>query len=140
MVGHAEPVGERRGILIDRSARQQPALADLIIRIDRDVRGGAVEFAALDHAAHDDVMAAPKVRGGEGGHVMLHAQFDRGDVESRDCLVELLDQIDMLLGQARVMVEPVQSDEEHLALRSQFFPRADQPGDDLELVGERVGA
>ena len=100
----AEPARQRRGELIDRGRRQQPALPHLVVGLDRHMRRGAVELPAIDRAAHHEVVAAPavvgavgvraqraaEVRRGEGGDLVGHAQLDRRRIERAHRIVDAL--------------------------------------------------
>ena len=132
-VGHAEPARQRGGVLVHRGAGQQAALADVPLVLGRsgvahaDRRRRAVEGRPFHRTAHHQMVAAPAVVGAIAVGRQRAAEVRRG--ERRD-----------LVGHAQrgVQVEAADRHQEHLAPGAQSAARRDQPGDHLELVGQRV--
>src|SRR5687768_9681085 len=52
----AEPARQRGGELIHAGGREQSSLPDLVVGLDRHMRCGAIELAAVHGAAHHEMM------------------------------------------------------------------------------------
>ena len=137
--------------------RQQPALADVVGAVVGDHRRRAVVAAAVDRAADHEVHAAPamvgavavagqraaEVRGGEGGDLVGDAELDRrrrGRRASRraSCVIR---SGWVAIRSSWVSKPPIET-KNTWRLAPSALRRADQAGDDLQLVGEaccRVG-
>src|SRR3954453_13285259 len=99
----AIPFCERRGIFVDRGARQPPSFADVIRSAEHDVRVCAVNVASFDRAAEHQGVTAPgvigaaavrlkgpaEIRGSEKGDPIGNSQFFCRLVESVYRLAQL---------------------------------------------------
>src|SRR5689334_5342762 len=89
-VAHAEPAGEGGAVFVDARGGDPAAVRGVVGAADGERGHAAVDVAAFDGAADDDVMTAPavvgtvavgpvgaaEIRGGEGGHAIGAAELD----------------------------------------------------------------
>ena len=140
--------------MVDRDSGQQAALSDLVRAGHRNLRGNAIETAAIDRAAHDEMVRAPtmigtiavrlqspaKIGGSEGRDLVGNTQFHGGFVKGIHREIELPHQIILIANKIIMQVEPAHADHEHLTPCTQRLTRRDQAGDDLQLFCQTVAA
>ena len=116
------------------------------------MRRGAVEAAALHGAAHHEVMPAPaviravgiraqraaEIRGRERGDLVGHAQVHRGCIERAHRLVEPLHAAAGGPASAGCDCRSRPATRRTPGAHVERGARADEPRDDLQLVGERI--
>ena len=150
--GHAEPIGERRAVLIDRGCGNPTAIAAHVAGATGSKDGhGAVNVATGDGAAHDHLHAAPgmvaaaiggglvgaaEVGHGERGDIRREVQFHGGIVESIHCWAEL--RKERLLGSdlVAVRIEAPQGTEENLAIQGERRAHGNELSDLLQLAAD----
>src|SRR5438067_2946771 len=150
---NAEPGRERRRKLVHRSCWNPATLSGVVGTVDGKGREGAEQSAALDGAAHHELVTAPSVigaaairrisaseiRSGERGHILRDAQLVGRVVKRIQALAQLRKEI-CLAGQL-IAVGVVTADrtKENLAVHAQVGPRCDQFRDHIQLLTEAAG-
>ncbi len=137
-------------MLIDRARRQQAPAADLVGRIERDRRRGAVETSATDRAAQHQMVRAPamvrpvavrgqratEIGGGEGGHLVRDTQLHGRAIKSVEREIELTHKPRMIDHLRVVGVVAAHRDHEDLPPHPQRAACRDDARDHAELAGE----
>src|SRR6185503_7291381 len=131
----AEPRRERRCVFIDTGRGNPRAARTGVIRTpDGEVGHLAVDVAALDGAADDEVIRAPamvgaiairvkratKVRRGERRDLLRAAELDRGAIERRDVSADVGKKVRMRAELRVVQIPAADAGEENLALQAEL--------------------